>query len=46
MKYQDKIATGKVDRTIKFVKTGAKIGSNYIKHYAKKGRLIRQQKLD
>lgn len=36
MKYQDKIATGKVDRTIKFVKTGAKIGGNYIKHYAKK----------
>lgn len=36
MKYQDKIATSKVDRTLKFVGTGAKIGGNYIKHYVKK----------
>jgi predicted unusual protein kinase regulating ubiquinone biosynthesis (AarF/ABC1/UbiB family) len=36
VKYQDKIATSKVDRTLKFVGTGAKIGGNYIKHYVKK----------
>ncbi len=36
MKYQDKIATSRMDRTLKFIGTGAKIGGNYIKHYAKK----------
>jgi len=36
MKYQDKIATSRLDRTMKFIGTGAKIGGNYLKHYAKK----------
>ncbi|MDX5320317.1 MAG: AarF/ABC1/UbiB kinase family protein, partial [Bacteroidota bacterium] len=36
MKYQEKMATSKVDRTLKFIGTGAKIGGNYLKHYAKK----------
>lgn len=36
MKYQDKIATSRMNRTMKFLGTGAKIGGNYIKHYAKK----------
>ncbi len=36
MKYQDKIATSRAGRTAKFIGTGAKIGGNYIKHYAKK----------
>ena len=33
---QDSIPTGKVERAAKFVATGARIGGNYIKHYAKK----------
>ena len=36
MKEINKIPTGKVQRASKFVKTGAKIGRNYMKHYAKK----------
>jgi len=36
MKEQNKILTGKVQRASKFVRTGAKIGKNYVKHYAKK----------
>lgn len=36
MKEQNKIPTGKVQRASKFVKTGAKIGRNYVKHFAKK----------
>lgn len=36
MKYQEKIATGRIDRTLKFIGAGAKIGGNYLKHYAKK----------
>ncbi len=36
MKEQSKIPTSKVQRAAKFVKTGAKVGSNYVKHYAKK----------
>ena len=36
MREQNKIPTGKVQRASKFVKTGAKIGRNYVKHYAKK----------
>jgi len=36
MKESNKIPTGKVQRASKFVKTGAKIGRNYVKHYAKK----------
>ena len=36
MKEQDSIATGKVERSAKFVKTGIKVGGNYLKHYTKK----------
>ncbi len=36
MKEQVRIPTSKVQRASKFVKTGAKIGGNYIKHYSKK----------
>ncbi|WP_268124066.1 ABC1 kinase family protein [Roseivirga pacifica] len=36
MKEQSKIPSGKVQRAAKFVKTGAKVGGNYVKHYAKK----------
>jgi predicted unusual protein kinase regulating ubiquinone biosynthesis (AarF/ABC1/UbiB family) len=33
---QDKIPTGKVERALKLVGTGAKIGTNYLKYYTKK----------
>jgi predicted unusual protein kinase regulating ubiquinone biosynthesis (AarF/ABC1/UbiB family) len=36
MKEQNSIPVSKVERAVKFVSTGAKIGGNYIKHYAKK----------
>jgi len=36
MKEQKSIPTGKVQRAGKFLRTGAKVGGNYIKHYAKK----------
>lgn len=36
MKEQSKIPTTKVQRAARFLKTGAKIGGNYVKHYAKK----------
>ena len=36
MKEQDSIPTSKTERSAKFVKTGFKIGGNYIKHYSKK----------
>lgn len=36
MKEFEKIPVTKVQRASKFVATGAKIGSNYLKHYAKK----------
>ncbi|NJL11729.1 MAG: AarF/ABC1/UbiB kinase family protein [Microscillaceae bacterium] len=36
MKSQKKIPTGKIQRATEFVKTGVKVGGNYIKHYAKK----------
>jgi len=36
MKEINNIPTGKVQRASKFVKTGAKIGRNYVKHFAKK----------
>ncbi|MEO0551685.1 MAG: AarF/UbiB family protein [Bacteroidota bacterium] len=36
MKEQISIPTSKVQRASKFVKTGAKVGGNYIKHYSKK----------
>jgi len=35
-KPQQSIPVSKVERAAKFVKTGAKVGANYIKHYAKK----------
>lgn len=36
MREQSKIPVGKVQRAAKFVKTGAKVGGNFIKHYSKK----------
>ena len=36
MKEQSTIPTTKVQRATRFVKTGAKVGGNYIKHYTKK----------
>jgi predicted unusual protein kinase regulating ubiquinone biosynthesis (AarF/ABC1/UbiB family) len=36
MKEQDSIPTSKSQRSAKFVKTGFKVGGNYIKHYSKK----------
>ncbi|TNE29254.1 MAG: AarF/ABC1/UbiB kinase family protein [Bacteroidetes bacterium] len=36
MKEQDKIPTSRGARTGRFIKTGAQIGGNYLKHYAKK----------
>ncbi|MBK0380502.1 ABC1 kinase family protein [Mucilaginibacter segetis] len=35
-KEQNSIPTSKVERSARFVKTGFKIGGNYIKHYSKK----------
>ncbi len=36
MKEQTSIPTGKVSRAAKFVRTGAKVSGNYIKHYSRK----------
>ncbi|MEQ8359313.1 MAG: AarF/ABC1/UbiB kinase family protein [Cytophagales bacterium] len=36
MKSQESIPAGKVQRATAFVKTGVKVGGNYVKHYAKK----------
>jgi len=36
MKEQSKIPVGKVSRAARFVKTGAKVGTNYVKHYSRK----------
>ena len=36
MKEQTNIPTGKVERASRFVTTGLKVGTNYIKHYTKK----------
>jgi len=36
MKEQISIPTSKVQRASRFIKTGAKVGGNYIKHYSKK----------
>ena len=36
MKTLDKIHTGKIERAGKLVKTGVKIGGNYVKYYSKK----------
>ena len=36
MKEQTRIPTSKVERASKFVSTGAKVGGNYVKHYAKR----------
>ncbi len=38
MKEQSKIPTSKVQRAAKFVSTGARVGGNYLKHYARKVR--------
>lgn len=38
MKEQSKIPTSKVQRAAKFVTTGARVGGNYLKHYARKVR--------
>ncbi|UCS91600.1 AarF/ABC1/UbiB kinase family protein [Echinicola marina] len=35
-KEQRQIPVGKVQRAAKFISTGAKVGGNYVKHYAKK----------
>ncbi|WP_421896522.1 ABC1 kinase family protein [Marinoscillum sp.] len=36
MKEQGRIPVGKVSRAAKFVKTGARVGGNYVKHYGRK----------
>lgn len=36
MKEQTNIPTGKVERASRFVTTGLKVGTNYLKHYSKK----------
>ena len=36
VKEQKNIPIGKVQRASKFISTGAKIGTNYLKHYSKK----------
>ncbi len=36
MKEQTRIPVGKVSRAARFVKTGAKVGGNYVKHYGRK----------
>jgi predicted unusual protein kinase regulating ubiquinone biosynthesis (AarF/ABC1/UbiB family) len=36
MKEQQSIPVSKVQRAAKFISTGAKVGGNYVKHYAKK----------
>ena len=36
MKEHKNIPTGKVKRASKFLKTGARVGSNYVRHYARK----------
>ncbi len=36
MKEQNSIPTSKTERSARFVKTGFKVGANYIKHYSKK----------
>lgn len=36
MKEQESIASSKVGRSAKFIKTGIKVGGNYLKHYTKK----------
>ena len=36
LKEQDSIPVSKVQRAAKFISTGARVGGNYVKHYAKK----------
>jgi len=36
MTEQEKIPTSKLSRAGKFLKTGAKVGGNYLKYYTKK----------
>ena len=48
MKEQHKIPTSKVKRASRFVRTGVKVGGNYMKHYAKKavGANVTKEDLD
>ncbi len=46
MKEQTKIPVSKVARAAKFVRTGAKVGGNYLKHYTKKALDIETSKDD
>ncbi|MCI4667667.1 MAG: AarF/UbiB family protein [Bacteroidia bacterium] len=45
---QSKIPTSKIERTGKFVRTGLKVGGNYVKHFAKKlvNKEVSQEELD
>ena len=44
MKEQDKIPTSKVKRAAKLLSAGAKVGTNYLKYYAKKATGVEQAK--
>ena len=48
MKTIDKIPTGKIERTTTLVKTGVKLGGNYLKYYGKKamGASVDRETLD
>ena len=46
MKEQSRIPTSKVERASRFVATGAKVGGNYLKYYAKKMLLSNVDKAD
>lgn len=45
---KDKVPTGKIARASRFLRTGAKVGRNYAKHYSKKlvGQEVEQNDLD
>lgn len=43
---QDKLPTSKIERASKFLKTGVKVGSNYVKHYGQKVLLNREMDRD
>ncbi|MFO0486546.1 MAG: AarF/UbiB family protein, partial [Sphingobacteriia bacterium] len=36
---KDKVPTGKIERAGRFLRTGAKVGANYVTHYGKKALL-------
>lgn len=48
MKEQSRIPTSKIKRATRFVKTGVKVGGNYVKHYTKKAfkQEVSKEKLD